>query len=87
MTIECKERILKEGDIISVDVCIREAGFIGDNCRTIPVRKCRAPEVENLLRVAEGIPFLWNSASRSQKSCLEMSLLLCKSMLRAQVLR
>ena len=52
-----KERILKEGDIISVDVCIREAGFIGDNCRTIPVGKI-APEVENLLRVTEESLFL-----------------------------
>ena len=52
-----KERILKEGDIISVDVCIREAGFIGDNCRTIPVGKI-ASEVEYLLRVTEESLFL-----------------------------
>jgi methionyl aminopeptidase len=47
-----KERVLQEGDIISVDVCIRENGFIGDNCRTIPVGSV-APEVERLLRVTE----------------------------------
>ena len=32
-----EDRILKDGDVISVDVCIREDGMIGDNCRTIPV--------------------------------------------------
>ena len=47
-----KEKILQEGDIISVDICIREDGFIGDNCRTIPVGNV-SPEVERLLRVTE----------------------------------
>ena len=32
-----KDRILKEGDVISVDVCVRDDGFVGDNCRTVPV--------------------------------------------------
>jgi len=30
-------RILREGDIITVDVCVEVDGFIGDNARTIPV--------------------------------------------------
>jgi methionyl aminopeptidase len=47
-----KDRILKEGDIISVDVCVRDDGFVGDNCRTVPVGKV-APEVARLLRVTE----------------------------------
>lgn len=47
-----KERILKEGDVISVDVCIREDGFIGDNCRTIAVGAVN-PQVQELLRVTE----------------------------------
>ena len=47
-----KERILKEGDVISVDVCIRQEGFIGDNCKTIPVGQIN-PDVERLLRVTE----------------------------------
>ena len=25
-----KDRILKEGDVISVDVCVRDNGFVGD---------------------------------------------------------
>tara|TARA_B100002019_G_scaffold266946_1_gene257650 strand:+ start:818 stop:1651 length:834 start_codon:yes stop_codon:yes gene_type:complete len=47
-----KERILKEGDVLSVDVCIREGGFVGDNCRTVPVGDV-SPEVGRLLRVTE----------------------------------
>lgn len=31
------ERVLKEGDVISVDVCTRYNGYIGDNCRTVAV--------------------------------------------------
>ena len=52
-----KGRVLNEGDIISVDVCIRENGFIGDNCRTIPVGNV-SPEIEKLLRVTEESLFL-----------------------------
>lgn len=52
-----KEKILQEGDIISVDVCIRENGFIGDNCRTVPVGKV-SPEIESLLRVTEESLFM-----------------------------
>ena len=47
-----KERILKDGDVLSVDVCIRENGVIGDNCRTIPVGSVSS-EVNRLLRVTE----------------------------------
>ena len=47
-----KDRILKEGDVISVDVCVRDDGFVGDNCRTVPVGEV-APEVARLLRVTE----------------------------------
>lgn len=47
-----KERILKEGDILSVDVCVRQEGFIGDNCRTVPVGEV-SPEVARLLRITE----------------------------------
>jgi methionyl aminopeptidase len=46
------DRVLKDGDVISVDICIREDGMIGDNCRTIAVGTV-SPEVEKLLRVTE----------------------------------
>ncbi len=52
-----KERILKDGDVISVDVCIREDGMIGDNCRTVPVGAV-SPEIERLLRVTEDSLYL-----------------------------
>jgi methionyl aminopeptidase len=47
-----EDRVLKDGDIISVDVCIREDGMIGDNCRTISVGTVSS-DIERLLRVAE----------------------------------
>jgi len=46
------DRVLQEGDVLSVDVCIRENGVIGDNCRTIPVGVV-SPEVDRLLRITE----------------------------------
>ena len=47
-----EECILQEGDVLSVDVCVKQDGFIGDNCRTVPVGKV-TPEVARLLRVTE----------------------------------
>lgn len=47
-----KKRILKEGDIIAVDVCVSLDGHIGDNCRTVPVGSV-PPEVDRLLKVTE----------------------------------
>ncbi len=46
------DRVLREGDIISVDVCTRYNGYIGDNCRTMPVGRV-APDVQRLLDVTE----------------------------------
>ena len=47
-----KKRVLKEGDVIAVDVCVSLDGHIGDNCRTIPVGSV-SPEVDRLLKVTE----------------------------------
>ncbi|MFP6855135.1 MAG: type I methionyl aminopeptidase, partial [Opitutales bacterium] len=47
-----KTRILQDGDIIAVDVCVSLDGHIGDNCRTVPVGSV-APEVDRLLKVTE----------------------------------
>jgi len=46
------DRTLKEGDVISVDVCTRYKGFIGDNCRTVGVGRLD-PEKQRLLDVTE----------------------------------
>ena len=47
-----KKRVLKEGDVISVDVCVSLDGHIGDNCRTVPVGLV-SPEITRLLEVTE----------------------------------
>jgi len=43
-------RVLREGDIVSLDIVVSHGGFIGDNAATVPVGPV-APEVEKLLRV------------------------------------
>ena len=44
--------VLKEGDIISVDLVVNYKGFHGDAARTFPVGKI-SPEAEKLIRVTE----------------------------------
>ncbi len=46
------KRILRDGDIISVDVTIEYNGYIGDNAVTVPVGVI-APRVAELLQVTE----------------------------------
>ena len=67
-----KERILREGDVISVDVCIRQEGFIGDNCKTIPVGQIN-PDVERLLRVTEESLYLGLSQALHKKRVGDVS--------------
>ena len=47
--IPSKKRILRDGDIVSVDVGATLDGYIGDACRTYPVGICK----ENALRLIE----------------------------------
>lgn len=47
-----KDRILKAGDIISIDVGVRYRGFIGDSAWTYAVGKV-SPEAQALMRVTE----------------------------------
>jgi methionyl aminopeptidase len=44
------KRVLREGDIVSLDIVLEYNGFVGDNAFTVPVLPVR-PEVEKLLRV------------------------------------
>jgi len=44
------DREIREGDLISIDVCARYQGMIGDNARTVLIGKGR-PEDEKLLAV------------------------------------
>ncbi len=46
------KRVLQDGDIISVDVCVEYQGFIGDNARTVAVGDI-APARQKLLTVTE----------------------------------
>lgn len=43
-------RVLREGDLVSLDVVVEHGGFIGDNACTVPVAGV-APSAEKLLRV------------------------------------
>jgi methionyl aminopeptidase len=46
-------RILKDGDCITVDIVTRYKGFIGDNARSIIVGGKSSPEVEKLVKATE----------------------------------
>ena len=46
------ERILKEGDIVSVDIVADKNGYHGDACRTFCIGEV-APDVKELVRVTE----------------------------------
>lgn len=46
------KRVLRPGDIVSLDVTIEYNGYIGDNAVTVMIPPV-APEVENLVRVTE----------------------------------
>jgi methionyl aminopeptidase len=45
-------RILRDGDIVSLDVVVRYQGYIGDNAVTVPVGSI-APALRDLLQVTE----------------------------------
>jgi methionyl aminopeptidase len=47
-----KQRLLYEGDIVSVDVGVNYRGFVGDSAWTYPVGKI-SPRAQELLRVTE----------------------------------
>ncbi len=46
------DRVLREGDIVSVDLCAYKNGFHGDGCRTFRIGEV-GPEKEKLVRVTE----------------------------------
>ncbi|MBR2321316.1 MAG: type I methionyl aminopeptidase [Clostridia bacterium] len=47
-----EDKFLKEGDIVTVDLCAYKNGFHGDACRTFKIGKVDA-EIEKLVRVTE----------------------------------
>lgn len=46
------QTVLKEGDIVSVDLCAYKNGYHGDACRTFKIGKV-SPEIEKLVQVTE----------------------------------
>jgi len=58
------ERVLKEGDILSVDVGINKNGFFGDSARTFPVGKIDA-ETERLLKITREALFIGIAEARA----------------------
>ena len=51
------KRILRDGDIISLDVVVEYNGYIGDNAQTIPVGAI-APRTAELLKITEEALFI-----------------------------
>ena len=51
--IPSEKRVLKEGDIVSIDCGVVLDGYYGDSAITVPVGKSIAPELQKLLDVTE----------------------------------
>lgn len=51
------KRILRQGDIVSLDVVVEYNGYIGDNATTVPVGPV-APRIAELLQVSEAALYL-----------------------------
>ncbi len=51
--IPSEKRILKEGDIVSIDCGVVLGGYYGDSAITVPVGNALAPELQKLLDVTE----------------------------------
>lgn len=70
--IPSRERVLQEGDIISIDVGVFYRGFVGDSGWTYPVGAIE-PGAERLLRVTEGSLNAGIKAIRSGGRVLDIS--------------
>src|SRR5271170_929111 len=51
--IPSEKRVLKEGDIVSIDCCVVLDGYYGDAAVTVPVCEAVQPELKKLLEVTE----------------------------------
>ncbi len=58
------ERVLREGDILSVDVGVNKNGFFGDSARTFPVGTI-TPEIERLLKITREALFVGIAEARA----------------------
>jgi methionyl aminopeptidase len=58
------DRVLKEGDIVSIDLGVYKDGFYGDAAHTFPVGEIQ-PDVERLLRITEESLYIGIENARS----------------------
>ncbi len=58
--IPSSKRILRDGDIISIDIVVRKNGYCADACRTYPVGICKE-NAHRLIRVTEEA--FWNAVA------------------------
>lgn len=66
------ERILKEGDIVGIDLGVYKNGFYGDAAYTYPIGKI-TPEAEKLLRVTEKALYLGIDSARANNRVSDIS--------------
>jgi methionyl aminopeptidase len=67
------QQVLKEGDIISLDVACKLNGYFGDSCKTFPVGKC-ADNAKKLIAVTEECLKLGIAAVQPYHSTSEIGL-------------
>jgi methionyl aminopeptidase len=66
------DRVLKEGDIVSVDLGVYKDGFYGDAAYTFPVGKIH-PDTERLLKVTEEALYMGIENARADKRVSDIS--------------
>ena len=57
------DRVLKEGDIVGIDIGLRYQGFCGDACVTFPVGEIK-PEIAEFLKVSEACLYIGIAAAQ-----------------------
>ena len=65
-------RVIRDGDIVSLDVVTTYKGFVGDNTRTVLVGNV-APEVQKLCEVTEGALYAGIAAARAGNRVSDIS--------------
>lgn len=66
------KRVVRPGDIVSVDVTVRVNGFIGDNARTVPVEPVSG-EIKKLCEITEQALYLGIAQARSGNRVCDIS--------------
>ena len=72
--IPSRSEVLMEGDIISIDICIRKDGHYSDSCRTVAVGEV-SEQAQNLIKCAQEITNRVIKEVRAGQSVYNLSLL------------